>query len=129
MYYISAQLWKISGTKLINKDLQLRNQEQSNKDWKIPSSGTDGNLEETGRGKIIGIRQKTDCRFGPKTALQKRGAKYFDCPPVSDSQRWLRSDNSSDGWFTLENQANGLFLTSIRKDQYELKGKLIFLQR
>jgi len=116
----NAQFWKLSGTKLINKDLQLQNQEQSNINWEIPSPETDGYLKATGSGEVLSIRQKKNCEFGPAVALREKGEKNFQCKPVTDSQIWLRSESSNDGWFTLKSVANGLFLTSIKKNKYKV---------
>ena len=84
----------------------------------------EGNLiAASKRDKVLGLRQKVDCTFGDKTSFDERGTTRKNCGDENKSQVWLRSQMHSNGWFTIENQANGLLLSAVDDKTYIIAGK------
>ena len=116
----SDQLWRysISDKKLTNKVWGSQDIE-----WEIPLEEGEGNLVGLSkRKKVLGLGQKTNCNFGDKTSFQTRGWARRGCNDENKSQVWLRSRMDDKGWFTIENQANGLLLSAVDNTTYIMSG-------
>ena len=95
MLFISdpSQLWKLNNGKLENKGGSWI---WKDKIWNIPNEGEEGIVKEKGSGKVL----EPDATFEDLTAEGK------------DAQKWSRSKNDLNGWFTLTNLETGKVLTA-----------------
>ena len=92
-----------------------------NKEWKIPLQGTDSVIEDKSSGKVLGLKQRKDCTYGSRLKLQSPGEDGFKgCPPPTNSQKWLRSENKH--WFTLKNVETGKLLGATKKEKFDHAG-------
>ena len=112
----SEQLWRYGkDNKLINKVPELQNKEET---WSIPNEEGNGNIENSG--KVLGLRQKSDCSYGNFVTLQARGTSKKGCNYNIESDTWFRSKQDDSGYFTLQNLANGMYLTTTAKKKKNL---------
>ena len=106
--------------KLVNKDRKVKSKKLDDRQWILPPPETDGPIEEESSGKLLSVRQKKSCAFGKVANLQDRGEIQFNCKHESDSQRWFRSKNDDQGYFTIKNIATGQLLTAKTKESWSL---------
>ena len=126
--HVPDQLWTYDKV-----DMKLHNKKygvQEN-DWSIPNKEEDGILEEKSSGKVLSLKQKTDCDFGLFALLQKRERikTRKGCKDSSDAKIWMRSKDINDGYFILKNKADGQLLTQISKSgkkKYRTAGNMLF---
>ena len=94
------------------------------KNWMIPLEGGEGYVESVADQEVLGLRQKVDCTFGDRISVKKKGAIKTQpgCEDGNTSQKWLRSKDDEEGFFTIKNLANGLLLTSKGKKKFTVTG-------
>ena len=105
---IQRQLWKISGTKLINK----ANIWQSAPEWIFKTVEKEGGkiyIEKTSINKVLST---PDNHRLSEEAFDTQNAK----------QKWKKGPASGEGFFTLENISSQKFLTANSTDKLILKG-------
>ena len=122
---IDNQLWSYNKTskKLYNKKFGAADGE-----WSIPVQEAGGILENKSSGKVLSLKQKTNCGFGSYPLLQNRvGIKTWKgCEDASIAMIWTRSENINDEYFTLKSKVNGQLLTQIKmsgKKKYRIAGE------
>ena len=105
-----TQLWKISGTTLINKTITW----QSGQKWKFK------HVEKEG-GKIYIENNSNDIVLATpdnyrltEEAFDKQNAR----------QKWKKGPADGEGFFTLENISSEKFLTATSRDSLVVKGNL-----
>ena len=109
---IQRQLWKVSGTKLINK----ANVWQSGHEWKLKPVEKKGGkvyIENSSKDKVLATKNKHQL---VEDAFDKQ----------NDSQKWKKGPANGEGFFTLENIMSQKFLTaptSTSTDSLVVKGK------
>ena len=116
-FYFLGQLWKNT------PDGELENYCEANwkyckkGPWVIPEEGMEGHVK---------IGHEHD-EFGNQSYLRidsEKGAYMSVCKecPESDTWMWERSTNKN-GWFTLKDKSNGLFLTAFDTGGLGVRGK------
>ena len=108
---IQRQLWKISGTKLINK----ANIWHSEDEWKFkPVKKENGKIyiEKTSSNQDVKVLETTDNHILVEEAFDEQNAK----------QKWKKGPVSGEDFFTLENVSSQKFLTANSTDKLILKG-------
>ena len=121
--YFLGQSWNIS------PDGELKNYRETNWEcckkspWVIPEEGKEGNVK-------IGHEPN---EYGNQDYLRKdrENNRVYVLPckecPESDAWKWKRSTKNN-GWFTLQNKSNGLFLTAFDTGRLGLEGKNLILR-
>ena len=105
-----TQLWKISGTTLINKTITW----QSGQKWKfkpVEKEGAKIYIENTSNDKVLAT---PDNYRLSEEAFDKQNAR----------QKWKKGTADGEGFFTLENISSEKFLTATSKDGLVVKGNL-----
>ena len=92
--------------------------QNKNNTWSIPNEEGNGIIENSG--KVLGLRQKRDCSYGNFVTLQARGTSKKGCNYNIESDTWFRSKQDDSGYFTLQNLANGMYLTTTAKKKKNL---------
>ena len=108
---LQRQLWKISGTTLINK----ANIWQSEDQWNFkPVEKETGKIfiEKTSIDQDVKVLATPDNHRFVEEAFEKQNAK----------QKWKKGPVSGEGFFTLENISSQKFLTANSTDKLVLKG-------
>ena len=101
------KLWKLDGTKLINKAKVWK----STEDWKFINEGTKIYIGKTSHFDVLGMLW--DDKVGPQ-------AKDTD----NDGQLWIKGKENFEGYFTLENSKSFKFLTAISANELKVEGNI-----
>ena len=93
MRFCSAALWKLEGKKLKNKAGFVLEGE-----WSIPALDLEGYIKHGDHGdKVLGLEEESE---------EESKANWEDKRnPAEDLQKWKRSSDRDDGFFTLRNVA------------------------
>ena len=105
-----TQLWKISGTTLINKTITW----QSGQKWKFkPVEKEGGKIYIENNSNDIVLATPDNYRL-TEEAFDKQNAR----------QKWKKGPADGEGFFTLENISSEKFLTATSRDSLVVKGNL-----
>ena len=114
--YFLGQLWKT------NPHSELENHRESNcckeSPWVIPEEEKEGHVKI---GHEPGKNGNQDYLCKDRENYRVYLLPRKECPE-SDVWMWKRSKNKN-GWFTLQNKSNGLFLTAFERGRLGLEGK------
>ena len=105
-----TQLWKISGTTLINKTITW----QSGQKWKFkPVEKEGGKIYIENNSNDIVLATPDNYRL-TEEAFDKQNTR----------QKWKKGPADGEGFFTLENISSEKFLTATSRDSLVVKGNL-----
>ena len=114
---VIGQLWKIlPNMTLVNKANSTNWQFQKNK-WILPLEETEHAIQDQSSGKVLVLKRKRNGSINSKkkVILQDRNDTLSD--------KWYRSKQDSEGWFTLENKDFGGLLTAEKPKKTRVSGK------
>ena len=103
----TEQLWKLSGTKLVNRAHTWNSDDA----WLLKSAGTNNYyIENMSNNKVLGVQND-------QVDLVQAGAREL----------WHKGEPNKEGYFTLTSSSSEKALTAISADCLETKGKIMFV--
>ena len=116
--YFLGQLWKTTSHGELKNYCESNWEGCKKSPWVIPEEGKEGNVKIGHEPNEYGIQDYL-CKDREKSRVYMLPVRE---PPESDRWKWKRSTNKN-GWFTLQNKSNGLFLTAFDTGNLGVEGK------